>query len=248
MRALRLQDESPRLPSRVRSASVWLDESGSPQTASRCFVIGALKTRHADDLARSLKAVRESHHHYTDELKFGRIKDSNYRIYGDVVDVLEASDARLGVLVVDGAIKNPFSKNHAKWETHADITSMLISGLAIRDEVLTVAMDIVNTPPQISMGSLVKRKVNGQLGRTCVVTALSLDSKSTDLLQAADLIAGAVFHQRFHGGNAASEKMKVAKRLALAFGTESFAEDFDAPRIKVQTLGRPLQRRTGVPH
>lgn len=229
---------------------MWLDESGTPQTASRCFVIGAIWTRNPDDLSRNMRSVRERHNHYTDEMKFGRIKDSNYRLYCDVVDALEESDARLSVLVVDGVNgKNPFSKKHPKWETHADLASMVISGLAKRHEVITVAMDIVNTPPGVSMGALVKRKVNGQLARTAVVTAMTLDSKSTDVLQVADLVAGAVFHQRFHGEGPVNEKGKVAARLATAFGADSFRGDGRGPRLTVQTLGRPLRRPgTGAPH
>lgn len=244
-----MQDRSSRMQHNLvpgtQTASIWIDESGTANTASNCFVIGAIKTRHADDLQRSIQAVRESHGHYKDELKFGRIKETNYRIYQDVVEVLEASDARLAVTVVDGSVFNPFRPGEPQWLTHAEIISKLVVGTVNRNEVVSVLMDVVSTPPGKSMGTAVKRKVNSHLRSSAVVTAVSLNSKSSDLLQAADLVAGAVFHQRTktRTGAVSKEKAKIASNLAIGFGVDSFLSDARAGRLTVVTLKGERTRR-----
>lgn len=227
----------------TQTASFWVDESGSVQTAGDCFVIAAVKTRHPDELQRALRAVREGNRQHLDELKFGRIKSGNVKVYRDVVDVLMDSDARLSVLAVDGAIFNPFRGDEASWVTHAKLIGQLVAGTMNQNEVATVAMDVVSTPAGSSMGPVVKRHVNGMLRTTAVTTAVTLNSKTNDLLQAADIVAGSVFHQRATKPDAgAPEKAEIARRLAMSFGVASFEDDVRVERLTVKTF-RPRERR-----
>ncbi len=240
------QKPTPNLARGVQSACFWVDESGAQNTANDCFVIAAIKTRHPDDLQRAIKHVREAHHN-RDEMKFGRIKTSNVKVFRDVVDVLEESDARLVATVVDGSVYNPFRSGDPVWAVHADIITQMVVGSINRNEIATVLMDVVSTPPDKSMGTIVKRQVNSKLHSTGVVTAVSLDSKTNDCLQAADLVAGAIFHQRLRRRSVTTspEKERVSSQLATAFGVSSLAEDVRSERFNIVTLRAPRVRRRG---
>lgn len=135
-------------------------------------------------------------------------------------------------------------RNYFDVMTHAAVIAQLVVGTTNRNEVVSVLMDVVNTPPGKSMGAAVKRKVNSRLRASAVVTAVSLDSKSSDLLQAADLVAGAAFHQRTKSrtGAVSKDKARVAADLALSFGLDSFLIDGRSNRLSVMTY-RPEERR-----
>lgn len=67
--------------------------------------------------------------------------------------------------------------------------------------------------------------VNGRIHATSLVTAACVDSVSNDGLQLADLVAGAVAHQRGQGAGTArptSHKGKIAARLAAVYGVQNF--------------------------
>lgn len=233
----------------TQSACFWVDESGAKNTANDCFVIAAIKTRHPDDLQRAIQAVRDQHHN-TDEMKFGRVKESNAKVCRDVIDVLEESDARLVATVVDGSVYNPFRGGTPVWSVHADIVTQMLVGSINKNEIATVMMDVVSTPPDRSMGSLVKRQVNSRIGATTVVTAVTLNSKTNDCLQAADLVAGAIFHERLRtrAGATSPEKARVARHLAATFGVDNLREDVRSKRFNIVTLKQPrptVKKRNG---
>jgi hypothetical protein len=73
-----------------------------------------------------------------------------------------------------------------------------------------------------------------------------LDSKTSDLLQVADLVAGAISHERRRTAadetSPRSNKGKVALRLATAFGRPGLADGRDA-RVNIATYrGRGTTR------
>lgn len=233
------------LPAGVQCSTFWIDESGSKTTATKCFVVAGIKTRHADDLLRAIHSVREKHNHYQ-ELKFGRLSSTTYKVFADIVDVLEDSDAHVVATVVDQR-HNPF-KGKESWRAHAGIVTQLVVGNVNRNEVATVLMDGISTPPGKSLGAAVKRGVNSRLGSTTVTSAISLDSKSNDLLQAADLVAGAIFHQRMSSHRTAApkaEKVRIAGRLALAFGVQNL-DDGRSDRVNIMTMRGRSPRRSNV--
>ncbi|EFQ84691.1 hypothetical protein HMPREF0063_10032 [Aeromicrobium marinum DSM 15272] len=219
----------------VQTPTFWIDESGSKNTASRCFVVAGIKTRHPDDLLRAIHSIRERHS-YAHEFKFGRINKRNAPYMVELVDLLADSDAHLIASVV-GPDHNPF-KGKAAWEAQADLISRLIVGSLNKNEVAAAFMDGISTPPDRSLGRAVKRGVNGRLQGTPLVTAVSLNSKTNDLLQAADLVAGAIRHQRMSDGplqGVGVEKAKVADRLATAFGTKDLSDQRET-RVNIATV------------
>jgi hypothetical protein len=96
------------------------------------------------------------------------------------------------------------------------------------------------------MSKLFAGMINKHLGATSLVTAACVESTCNDVVQLADLVAGAVAHRRGSANLTASpssHKGKIAARLAAAFDVASFASDVRNGRVNVATLGRPAARR-----
>lgn len=212
------------LPRTVQHATFWIDESGSRASAGKGFVLAGLKTRHPDTLQRNLHEVRERFGHCRDEFKFNSIREANLHRYRAWVEVLGSSDARVIATVVDRTA-NPFPGT-LEWETHAALAGRLIQAGLNKNEVGCAFLDLVTTPASVSMGPLVKRYVNGALRGHFLTTAVSLNSKTNDVLQLADLVAGAIRYERFEVGRARddSPKLRVAREVALALGVTDLAD------------------------
>lgn len=217
-------------------SSFWIDESGSKATASKCFVVAGLKTRHPDDLQREVYAIRQQTG-FENELKFGRVSKHSYEAMVKIIDLLEQSDARIVATVVDSAF-NPF-RGCEVWQGHASVISQLLIGNINKNEVATAFLDGITTPAGKSLGTAVRRTVNGRMSGAPLVSAVSLNSKTNDLLQVADLIAGAIRYRRLpRQATSNTEKLQVAARLAAAFGMESFADQRSA-RVNIGHLKGP---------
>jgi len=233
-----------RLPT-PQTPSFWIDESGARGSAGKGYVLAGIKTRHPDRLLRQLQAVRERHGNYSGEFKWTTIGTNSFRRVAEMAEVLGESDAHLVATVVDHRW-NPFSSGET-WAAQAALIARLVVGGVNRNEIATVMMDGISTPVDVSLGQEVKRAVNTHFRGQVVVTAVSLDSKSNDLLQAADLIAGAIRYQRFqpHGLGANNDaKRKMVRRVAEAFGVEDLS-DQRTRTVNIQTCDGPLLRGRG---
>jgi hypothetical protein len=216
---------------RTLVGTFWIDESGSVSTAGKCMVVGGIKTRKPDDLQRAIHAVREKHGYWS-ELKFGRMSAGKYRVFTDVVDALEESDAHLVATVIDDTC-NPF-KGKDPWEAQAEVVAQLVVGSIRRNEVGAIFMDGLSTPAGRSMGNRVKRIVNTRLQGSPILLGISLDSTANDLLQAADLVVGAIRYARTVRGED-TEKAQVARRVSAAFGLDGLKDQRTA-RANIATL------------
>lgn len=231
---------------RTFHASFWIDESGSRSTAGQCFVVAGIKTRRPDDLLRSIEGIREKHDYRDREFKFARLTMANQPVFYDLVDVLAASDAHLMAAVVDSSTPNPF-KGEDVWRTHATINAQLVIGNINRNETATVLMDGISTPAGESLGRAVKRAINSRTASTPCIHAISLDSRCNSILQAADMVAGAIRYQRLErpGADRETPKALVAARLAAAFGLENLS-DHRTRRSNIVTLKGPRARRPAL--
>jgi hypothetical protein len=194
---------------------------------------------------RKILAVRERHQDYRSEFKFERIGQGNYQIVVDLLNAIEQTDAHVAATVVDSTY-DPF-RGRDPWDARAAVISQLVIGNINPNENAVVLMDGVSTPENVSIGTAIKRRVNTRLGAGTVVTAFGLDSKANDLLQLADLVAGAVRHTRTNAGRpvtSATGKLKaqVAKRVALAFEIDDLADQRSA-RVNILTMSRPRRDR-----
>ena len=241
-------DEVVSVPPRYPTSSIFIDESGSKATASQFFVVAAVKVREPGRLAQAVRDVRDRSQYYR-ELKFSEITRGTLPVYYDLIDQLEASDAHLAACVVRGDVHNPFTRTKPVWQVHAEITAQLLVGCINRRELVGVLMDGISTPRGTSLEDTVRRMANSRLGATSVVSAVCLDSQTNDVLQVADLVAGAILHERRRTAGApaktTSNKGKVALRLAAAFARPGLADGRDE-RVNIQTYRGRTARRTSA--
>lgn len=229
-------DDVVRVPSRYPTSLVFIDESGSKATASQFFVVAAIKLREPGKLARAIRDVRDRTG-FDRELKFSEITRGSLPVYYSLIDELEASDARLAACVVRGEVYNPFAGRKQVWQVHAEVITQLLVGCINRRELVGVLMDGISTPRGCSLEDTVRKAANRRLGGTSVVTAACLDSRTNDVLQVADMVAGAILHERRLATTEppkVSNKGKVALRLAAAFGRPELLDGRDG-RLNIQT-------------
>jgi Protein of unknown function (DUF3800) len=227
------------VPLKYPTALIYVDESAVKASGGRFFVIGAVKVRRPGQLMRVVRDIRDRHD-FREEFKFSKISRGKFPVFCELIDALEQSDAHIAACVVDrdkGA--DPFAGNSAEWLAHARITATLIVGILNRRELASVLLDEISTPKGCAFDDTVRGMVNRRMRATSLVTAACVDSACNDGVQLADLVAGAVAHQRGQGGGATSptsHKGKIAARLAAAFAVSSF-NDVRTDRVNVATLG-----------
>ena len=238
--------EVVRVPPGYPTALIYMDESAVKASGGRFFVVGAVKVRKSGQLRRAVRDVRDRHG-FHDEFKFSRISRGKFSVFCELIDVLEQSDAHIAASVVDRTHgEDPFSAEAPDWVVHARIMSKLFAGMINRRELVSALIDEVSTPRDCAFDDTVREMVNKRLGATSLVTASCVDSTCNDGVQLADLVAGAVAHQRGAANLTASptsHKGKIAARLAAAFDVASFASDIRNGRVNVATLGLPTAGR-----
>lgn len=237
-------DHAVSVPPRYPTAAVFIDESGSRASGNEFFVVAALKVRQPGKLARAIQDVRDRTG-FTGEFKFAEINRNSVPVYGELIRVLEESDATLAACVVSGDVCNPFQGRNDVWRVHAEITAQLLVGCINRRELVGVHMDAITTPLECSLEDTVRSLTNARLKSTSVISSVCLDSRSNDLLQVADMIAGAIRHERrltVIPSSTRSHKGKVALRLATAFDRPALVDGKDS-RLNIATYrGRSATR------
>lgn len=240
------QTEPVTVPLGYPTALIAIDESGS-QSGSGRFVMGAVKVRQSGQLERAIQGVREKHRYLDREFKFSRISSDNAKVFTDLIAALEASDAHIVASVVDttaggSQFGRPRRGSKEAWEIHAEIISRLLAGCINKRELVSVLLDGITTPIGCSLSDTVRDVTNRKLRATGVVTAAALDSKTNDLLQVADLIAGAVRHERLRtAGTPRSDKGRVAMQLANAFDCPGLL-DMRTGRVNIYTYPQVARR------
>lgn len=241
----RAPNEAISLPMNYPATTIFVDESGSKSTASSFFVVAAVKLRKPGLLARQIKDVRDRYS-FSQEFKFSQITKRAVPRYLEIIDLLEASDARLAACVVQGDVHNPFKGNTPAWRAHAAVLTQLLVGTINKREVVTVLMDGITTPRGCALDETVRTMTNTRLGSTSVVSAVCLDSRTNDLLQVVDLLASAVLFERRRayglGNREASPKGQVATYLGARFGMPGLT-DGRAKRINIATYQGSRKRR-----
>lgn len=235
-RRLTTIDSEIRVPARYPTSTIYLDDSGMKAGGSRILVIGGIKVRRHGVLLRAIRHVRDQTG-FTGEFKYSEINKGSLSAYYAMIDALEESDAHLIACIA----RRPIG---ADWRFYAEITSKVLRGNINRRELVGVVMDTITTPQGIGLDDVVRGRVNKSFSATSVVTAMCLDSRASDGLQVADLVAGAVaFEQRMmagESGKANSIKGRVVARLKEAFGGVDLT-DCRTDRVNIQSW-RPRPR------
>lgn len=212
------------------TSTIYLDDSGVKAAGSRLLVIGGIKVRRHGELMRAIRHVRDQSG-FTGEFKYTEINKGSVSAYYAMIDALEESDAHLIACVTH---RPP----GAGWKFYADITARLLRGNINRRELVGVLMDTVSTPQGIGFEDVIRHRVNKSFKSTSIVASACLDSKSSDGLQVADLVAGAIgFERRMQAGESGkpnSIKGRVVNRLKAAFGGVDLM-DGRTDRVNIQT-------------
>ncbi|WP_216378482.1 DUF3800 domain-containing protein [Arcanobacterium phocae] len=220
--------KSSQLPLKsVKTATFFIDESGSKSSAGKFFVIGSAKTYLPGKLSWEMRHIRERHS-FKDEFKFTKVKNDTLPIYKQLIDVAFATRTLLGAFVLDSRDSDQFGERPT-WAVQAQLTAQLIRGTLKHGELGTVVADVITTPKGISLAESVKNQINSQLDCLAIVGAMDIDSRASTELQLADLFAGAVNYERkslagltqgdIHGS---SPKGKLVRHIQAVYGLDSF--------------------------
>jgi hypothetical protein len=168
--------------------------------------------------------------------------------YFDLVDTLAASAAHLHACVVDREVFDPSAGFRSTWEPHAQVAAQLLRGSINRRELVSVLMDSISTPVDVAFEDYVRDRVNTDFKCMSVVSAVALNSKSCDGLQAVDVFAGALAWQRrceAEGKRPKNEKSRVVDRVMERFNVDF--RDGRTLRTNILTLkGLPVSRGRGL--
>lgn len=215
------------VPPSTRHSVIFIDESQTPSTTGGIFTLAGIKIKDPDLLTNRLHAIRSTTEHtscyYEREFKFNTVTKASLPIYQRAIDELVKSRAQVGVLVIDRGTTNFFSDKHP-WEQHMRSSAFLVKRLAARDELLTICSDTISTPMEISYGNSLQRKINNDFECLRIATAVSLNSRTNDILQLADLIAGAVRYSRTHKNSGNTLKNNLSSYIAKAYGVHDFCD------------------------
>lgn len=237
------------------ASTIFIDESQARSPNGRFFAVAAVKVRKPGHMARQLHAIRDRRGFPKGEFKFKAVTDGSLLVYYDAVDLLNAADAQVHACVVDKEVYNPFGRGRPFWRVHADIVSQLLVGCINKQELVSVLIDRISVPESFAYDEYVRARVNERLGATAVISCVSLDSRSTDMLQLADLAAGSIAYDRglqvatYHPRQ--QDKKRVANRLKAALGCADFADGRNG-RVNIATYrprrprSRPATRRLSV--
>ncbi|MCO6394455.1 DUF3800 domain-containing protein [Corynebacterium sp. MC-17D] len=120
------------------------------------------------------------------------------------------------------------------------MAAKLIRGNINRGELVNVFLDLVQTPQGNSAAKVVKEQVNKRMGSRSVIEAYDVDSKSTDLIQLADVVASSINYERCHPKGTETVKARVAARLRRALDLDSF-DDVQAGKVNILTIEDELK-------
>ncbi|BBZ51585.1 DUF3800 domain-containing protein [Mycobacterium heidelbergense] len=226
------------------TATFFIDESGAKATSGNFFVVAGIKCRQPGRLQRKIEELRDRTG-YREEFKFSRISRERLPVFRELVEVVASSDIRLIGSVIDRSrLDNPF-KGDDEWRVHARIAAQLIVGNINMGEHVAAVLDHRSTKPNVSFGDTVKSMANYGMSTPAVVSAITVDSEANDLLQVADLIAGAIGnHRREPRPRTFSKKAQVAWDLAHSLGVRDFISDTHKGRVNIKTV---TKMRRGQP-
>ena len=192
-------------------SSFFVDESGAKHSKGGFFVVGMVKLRDVGDFFRGVRDLRAKHQMYK-EMKFSEIRKSSTFFYFDIAEYMAASPIRIGASVYDSDFG--FDPDKPTWQVQAHMSAKLVAANVNKSgEAINIFLDLVQTPRGCSVSQTVRNLTRKKLSSACVVEAYDLDSRASDGLQVADLVASSIAYERREGPNHRSPKAQVSARL-----------------------------------
>lgn len=212
--------------------------------------MAAIKVSDPGVLARDIRAVRDKHGFHKGEFKFWDTSRENIDVFEAAADAICASGASVNAIVIDRDSFDPFSQ-HKGWNYQSKVTTVLLKE-CVKDgrELVSVLLDNYDTPPGKYLDERVKVVVNSNLRSKTVISVLCVDSKSSDCVQMADLVAGSIRFRRRQddllkiGVSSKPDryKQRLSRRMLDNFELEN-ADDRQIGSLMIKTLFDPSVSR-----
>lgn len=110
------------------------------------------------------------------------------------------------------------------WDAYRKLAEQLVVASIHPDELVALMADSYSTPDSVLFEEELRAGVNRRLSRLALTSVVRLDSRSSDGLQAADLLTSAITHEfRVSAGlaSSASPKGEVAEYVRAMLGASS---------------------------
>ncbi len=172
----------------------FLDETGSLNSGSdRFFTLAVIKMSQPYYLQSKILYERNKRN-FHDELKFNSISKNKIEfakfVIGAFFDTKSVSFYSYSISKNSNYFKKEF--NNDPWVAYEKITLKLMDAVLSENEILILIADHVTTPKNIKFEKEVKKNFNSSKKRLAIAGVTRFDSKSNDLLQVVDLIAGII--------------------------------------------------------
>lgn len=220
-------------------ATAFLDETGSIAN-DRFFGIGLLKCSEPAVLTRRIRKLRDQAQWYK-EIKWFDTTRGILPLYMRVVDACAESGAEFYCFIADRTSSDPIRRFGSPWTAYLKLAEQLVMASFHRDELMALLADDYSTPDAVTFEQDLRARVNRRLNRLGLVSVVRLDSRSSDGLQAADLLASAVAHEfRANVGLAShtSPKGELSAYVRAVLGADSCLQGWRSNRHSIQVYGR----------
>lgn len=227
-------------------ATAFIDESGVI-SKDRFFAIGLLKSAEPARVLRRIQKFRDRHHWYQ-EIKWVDMTAGSRPRYERIVDlILGHGDVEFFCFVADREQHDPVARFGSQWDAYGKLAEQLVVAAIHPDELMAIMADNYSAPDTVLFEEELRAAVNRRVKRLAVTSVCRLDSRSSDGLQAVDLLTCATTHEfRAEAGLAShtTPKGELAAYFRNAMGTPSCLTGWRCAEYSVQIYGH--SPRSGV--
>lgn len=238
----------PALPPDHPTAMAFIDESGVI-AHDRFFVLGCLVTDVAPALARSVQIYRDRVHFY-DELHFARITGATQPHHEAMIRLLarafQHGQARFNCCVADRTSLDVVKAFGGPYGAYEGVATRLLVNASARPGLISAIADNYSAPDGVTFEENVQAAVNSVYDELRIASLLRLDSRSSDLLQLADLLTSVVGFEFRIGAGLASHTSRKGRFMAWArehLGCRTFTRSGN-PAIRVDAYA-PVRAQQG---
>lgn len=227
------------LNSKVKISVCFLDETGLlNRPEDRFFALGIIKTSKPESLYNPLQYLRDKNKFY-DEIKWKNVSAKNYPMLIKVLGCFwENKEAKFAAVILDKKqldFQTYFANNF--WQVYESFTALLLRGNVSKDEELIVLADYYPSPKNNCFEQNIKTRVNLTIKRAALLTVCRLNSRSSDLLQLADLFLGAVVYDlklKYKLIDKPSRlNRKLLREIKKRLGVKNFCESLKNQKLNI---------------
>lgn len=225
--------------SEVKISVCFLDETGLlNRSDDRFFALGIIKTSKPENLYNPLQYLRDKNQFY-DEIKWKNVSAKNYPMLIKALDCFWGNkEAKFAAVILDKKhldFQTYFANNF--WQVYESFTALLLRGNVNKYEELIVLADYYPSPKDNRFEQNIKTRVNLAVKRMAILAVCRLNSRSSDLLQLADLFLGAVVYDlklKYKLIDKPSPlNRKLLREMKKRLGVKSFCENLKNQKLNI---------------